>query len=143
MAEHYGRTHEIGGVLRMTVKPMLATFAGMVPVGFWDGGLPGRRPESSCRNTWVRAGHSMGVIAAAAEQSFSDNNVFNVVRRQDLYVIGILIGMLSYFECLTFLFKDAATVSNFPQAMLIGRGVQLIACYILLIPLVLRTKAAA
>ena len=53
---------------------------------------------------------------------FPIHNVFNVVRRQDLDVIGTLIGMLGYFIALTFLFKDGAAVSNFPQAMLIGRG---------------------
>ena len=73
MAEQYGRTHEIGGVLRMAVKPMLVTFAGMVPLvvaGWWLA-----RPLTQFllpKYAGRGAGHAMGPLAAAAEQPVSD-----------------------------------------------------------------------
>jgi hypothetical protein len=73
---------------------------------------------------------------------FPIHNIFNVTRRQDLDVAGTLIGMLGYFHALTYLFRDSASVAVFPQAMLVGRGTHLVACYLLLIPLVLSTKTA-
>ncbi|MGO9114897.1 MAG: hypothetical protein ACLP9L_37270 [Thermoguttaceae bacterium] len=144
MAEHYGRTHKVNAILWMAVKPMLATFAGLAPLvllGWWLA-----RPL-----TWALLPDFLGAVPAMQwallppllTSFFPIINVFNVVRRQDLYVIGILAGMLGYFVTLRYLFEDGATVSRFPQAMLIGRGVQLIACYILLIPLVLQREKTA
>ena len=47
MAEQYGRTERLDGLLRMTVKPMLLTAAGMVPIiaaGWWLVGTGGADP---------------------------------------------------------------------------------------------------
>ena len=120
-------------------KPMLLTFAGMVPLvclGWW---LAGPLTQVLLPK-YVGAVPAMqwALLPPLLSSLFPIHNVFNVVRRQDLDVIATLIGMLGYFYGLTFLFKDGATVSDFPQAMLIGRGIHLTACYLLLIPLVLR-----
>ncbi len=141
MAEQYGRTHNVGKILRMAVKPMLATFCGMVPLVFLGWWLA--RPLTQfCVPKYVGAVSAMqwALLPPLLLSLFPIYNVFNVVRRQELYVIGILAGMLGYFVALTFLFRYGAEVSRFPQAMLIGRCIQLIACYILLIPLVLRNE---
>ncbi len=143
MAERYGRTHEIGGVLRMAVKPMLVTFAGMTPLvvlGWWLA-----RPVTQVLlPKYVGAVPAMqwALLPPLLSSLFPIHNVFNVVRRQDLDVIAVLIGMLGYFYALAFLFKESATVSHFPQAMLIGRTIHLISCYLLLVPLVLQSKRA-
>ena len=146
MAECFGRTHEIGGVLRMALKPMLLTFAGMVPIVLVGWQLAGPATQILLPK-YVGAVPAMrwALLPPLLNAFMPIVNVFNVVRRQDLYTIGILAGMLGYFECLKFLFREfhAPTVSTFPQAMLIGRGIELIVCYILLIPLVFRAKPAA
>ena len=139
MAERYGRTHEIGGVLRMAVKPMLLTFAGMVPLVFLGWWLA--RPVTQfLLPQYLEAVPAMqwALLPPLLSSLLPIHNVFNVVRRQDLDAIATLIGMLGYFHALTFLFKGGAAVSIFPQAMLIGRGVLLVVCYLMLVPLSLR-----
>jgi O-antigen/teichoic acid export membrane protein len=144
MAEQFGRTHQLSTVLRMAVKPMLVTTAGMVPLvllGWWLA-----RPVTQILlPKYVGAVPAMqwALLPPLVTSLFLVNNVFNVVRRQDLYVIGILAGMLGYFVSLICLFDNGATVSRFPQAMLIGRGVQLIACYGLMIPMIISTARTA
>jgi O-antigen/teichoic acid export membrane protein len=141
MAEEYGRTHEIGGVLRMTLKPMLLTLAGMVPVVFLGWWLA--RPVTEFfipRYAGAVPAMQWALLPPVLSSLFPIHNVFNVVRRQDLDVIGTLIGMLGYFHALTYLFANDASVSTFPQAMLIGRGIHLTACYLLLIPLAFHRK---
>ncbi len=136
MAEQYGRTHELGGVLRMALKPMLATFVGMLPLvllGWWLA-----RPLTQLllpKYVGSVPAVQWALLPPLLSSLFPIHNVFNVVRRQDLDVIGTLIGMLAYFHALTLLFQDGAAVIQFPRAMLVGRGVHLIACYALLIPL--------
>jgi O-antigen/teichoic acid export membrane protein len=143
MAEQYGRTHRASTILRMAVKPMLATFAGMVPlvvVGWWLA-----RPMTQLLlPKYVGAVPAMqwAMLPPLVVSFFPIINVFNVVRRQDLYAIGILAGMLAYFVSLAWLFRYGAEVSRFPQAMLIGRGTQLVACYLLLVPLILSRRRA-
>ncbi len=144
MAEQYGRTHKIGGVLRMTVKPMLLTFAGMVPIVLVGWQLAGPATQILLPK-YVGAVPAMrwALLPPLLNSFLPIVNVFNVVRRQDLYAIGILAGMLGYFVALVFLFKDSSSVSNFPQAMLFGRGIEVIVCYIFLIPLMFRAESAA
>jgi hypothetical protein len=63
-------------------------------------------------------------------------NVYNVVRRQDLYAVAIVLGMATYVGALMWLTRDGVSLVAFPQAMLIGRAVFTVAGYVLLIPLV-------
>ena len=69
--------------------------------------------------------------------SFSPiNNAYNVVKRQDLYVVAILAGMGAYVASLLWLVHGQADLTAFPKAMLAGRVVFMVLCYALLAKLV-------
>jgi hypothetical protein len=57
-------------------------------------------------------------------------NVFNVIRRQDLYVVAILLGMAVSGGSLMWLTRNEVTLVAFPQAMMIGRSVFVLLCYL-------------
>ena len=61
-------------------------------------------------------------------------SVFNVVRRQDMYLAALGCGIAAYVVALLVLGPDA-DLTAFPQAMLVGRTVFLIVGYLLVLRL--------
>ena len=61
------------------------------------------------------------------------SNIYNVVRRQDLYIVAILLGIEAYVGSLLWLVRGGAVLTTFPQAMLIGRGVFVLLCYVMMV----------
>ena len=61
-------------------------------------------------------------------------SVFNVVRRQDMYLAALGCGIAAYVVALLVLEPDA-DLTAFPQAMLVGRTVFLIVSYLLVVRL--------
>jgi O-antigen/teichoic acid export membrane protein len=134
IAEQYGRTGQLDDLIRMSIKPTLFAALGMIPliivgcllidpvVRFL---LPSAYFEAIPAIRWS--------FAAALTQCFLPvGNIYNVVRRQDLYGAAILIGMAAYVGSLLWLVRGGASLVDFPQAMLIGRIVFIIACYLLM-----------
>ena len=136
MAEQYGRTHQIAGLLGMAVKPMLVTFAGMLPLVIvgWFLADPLVR---------VIAPKYIGAVPAAQcallpplVLSFAPiYNAYSVVNRMVLYAVAVVLGMAAYFVCLFWLTRGGASLAAFPQAMLAGRIVYVIVGYAFLVPL--------
>jgi O-antigen/teichoic acid export membrane protein len=130
MSEQYGRTENIHDVLRIARKPTLFAIVGMVPMivaGWW-------LAEPVVR--WAVPDYTAAVPAARwcllvplLNCLAPPINVFNVVRRQDLYVTAIVLGMATYLGSLMWLIRDGVSLIAFPQAMLIGRSVFVLACY--------------
>ena len=141
MAEQYGRTHKVHELIGMTRKPILLTAAGMVP---------------TIAVAWLLAGPAMRLLVPAYAAAVPAiqwsllipfvtafqpiNNVFNVVRRQDLYVAAMLLGTGAYGVSLIWLMHGLPPAASsermlvvFPQAMLIGRSVFVLACYPLVV----------
>ena len=58
------------------------------------------------------------------------NNVFNVVKRQDLFAIAVIIGMAAYYVCLRLLLRDGTDLVAFPKAMLAGKAVYILVSYV-------------
>ena len=136
MTQHYGKTGRLGEVMRMAIRPMLATLAGMVPLavaGWW---LAGPLTRLLLPN-YVAAVPAMqwSLLPPVLSSLVPIHNIYNVARRQDLDAVASVIGMVSYFGALWWLVRGGATLIAFPQAILIGRGIQLTACYLLLFPL--------
>lgn len=131
MAEQFGRTGNIHDLLHITWKPIIILATGMIPL---------------IALIWLLVGPVMRIVLPAYIDavpaikwgilipfisSFSPiNHVFNVVRRQLLFAIAILLGMGSYICSLMWLIRDNATLIAFSQAMLIGRVVFMIVCYL-------------
>ena len=144
MTQHYGRTGRLGEVLRMAIKPMAVTLAGMTALaalGWWLAGpairllLPNYVGGVSAMQ-WA-------LLPPVLSSLFPIHNIYNVVRRQDLDAVALIIGMASYFGALWWLVRGGATLICFPQAILIGRAMHLTACYILLVPLVARARRSS
>jgi O-antigen/teichoic acid export membrane protein len=137
MAEQYGRTERMDGLLRMTVKPVLLTVAGMVPLiaaGWWLVGPAVRILVPK----YVDAVPAMqwGLLVPLVGSFSPINNAYNVIKRQDLYVMAIFAGMGTYLVSLLWLVRNQADLTDFPKAMLLGRVVFMVLCYALLAKLV-------
>ncbi len=142
MAEQYGRTGKLEDVFRMTVKPMLLSALGMVPlifVGWWL-----MRPVVSLLLPKYVAGvpaMQWWLLPPLLTSFFPINCLFVVVRRQDLYFVAMVLGAAAYEAVVFWLIRDHVRLVAFPQAMLVGRTVFITACCVLIFHLRRRESA--
>jgi len=61
------------------------------------------------------------LVSALVVSLMPINNVFNVVKRQDLYGVAMVIGMVTYVGGVFLLGGSAGRLAAFPQAMVLGR----------------------
>lgn len=130
MAEQYGRRENAADLIRIALRPMLFTVAAVVPVvaAAWLLAGPAVRLVIPAYVGAVPA--IQWTLPTAIISSFGPaTNVFNVVRRQRLYLVAILIGILAYGVSLLWLVRDSVVLAAFPQAMLIGQGVFMAVSY--------------
>jgi O-antigen/teichoic acid export membrane protein len=136
MSEQYGRTHDLAAIMSMTVRPTIMLVAGIVPVVAlaWFLAAP---LATLLLPKYVEAVPAMqwSVLGSVVLSFCPVFNVYNVVRRQDLYGIVQVLSIGGYFASLMWLIRGGAELSAFPQAMLVGRVVYTIAGYLFLIPL--------
>jgi O-antigen/teichoic acid export membrane protein len=130
MAEQFGRSNSLDELLRIAWKPMMFTAAGLVPVialAWWLVGPV----VNFVMPAYAAAVPAMqwGLLLAFVTSFAPVCNVFNIVRRQDLYVVAILLGMAASGASLMWLIRNGVSLVAFPQAMLIGRAVFLLVCY--------------
>jgi O-antigen/teichoic acid export membrane protein len=132
MAEQYGRTGALRDLVPIVVRPILLLMLGMVPIVVlgWviippivSLVLP-RYVDSIPAAQW-------GLVPACVMCLAPVNNAFNVIKRQDLYVIAIVLGMLSYYGSLLWFTHRGCYLAAFPQAMTVGRLMFLLLCYVL------------
>jgi len=135
MAQEYGAGRDTRHLLRIAVKPMLATFAGLAVVAAvgWFAAEPAVRfvmPQ------YVDAVPAMrwALLLPLASCFLPLEAVFNVVRRQDMYLVALGCGIAAYAVALV-VRQPNADLTAFPQAMLVGRVVFLIASYLLIVRL--------
>ncbi|MGD0283915.1 MAG: oligosaccharide flippase family protein [Dissulfurispiraceae bacterium] len=137
MAEQFGRTENVRDLIRITRKPIMITVAGMIPIIAFS---------------WLIVEPVMRIVlpkyvAAVPAMKWSllipfvssfqpINNLFNVLRRQDLYIVAIVLGMGAYVGSLMWLVRNGAELTAFPQAMFIGRMVYIFLSYVLIVFLV-------
>ena len=119
----------------MTAKPMALTALGMIPViavSWW------LVEPAMCRvlPKYIEAVPAMrwGLLAPFISSFAPVTLVFNVVRRQDLYVVAILLGVAMYWGCLLWLLRGGVTLMAFPQAMLMGQAVYMLSSYARAVP---------
>jgi len=136
MAEHYGRTHDLWAIIVMNIRPTLLLVASMLPVvvlGWW---LARPLTKLLLPPNWVDAvpAAQWSLLPALALSFCCVFNVYNVVKRQDLYGIVILLSFAGYFGTLMWLIRNGPSLVAFPQAMLVGRIVYAVAGFGFLIP---------
>ncbi len=131
MAEQYGRGCSKRALVRITWKPMVATAAGLalVVVAGWFAIGPLVRLIIPKYADAVPA--MQWALLLPFINSFQPlNSIFNVVRRQDLYIASIALGIAAYGGGLIALLHNEVQLTAFPQAMLIGRVVFMATCYL-------------
>jgi len=131
MAEQYGRNESLDDVLRMAWRPMIMTAGCLIPLiaaAWWLVGpvMQWVVPSYADAAPAVQWALLLPLVASFGAVL----NVFNVVRRQDLYVVGILLGMAAYGGSLMWLVRDGVALASFPQAMLIGSVVFTMVSYL-------------
>jgi O-antigen/teichoic acid export membrane protein len=131
MAQEYGAGRDTRHLVQISIKPMLATSAGLAVVAAagWFAVEPAVRfliPQ------YVGAVPAMQwALLLPVVSSFQPVvSVFNVVGRQDMYLAAVGCGIAAYVAALLLLRPDA-NLTAFPQAMLVGRTVFMIAGYLL------------
>jgi O-antigen/teichoic acid export membrane protein len=144
MAQEFGRTGQIRGLLRPTLKPMILAASGVAPLIVLGWFLAEPLTQRITPN-YVAAVPAMrwSLLPPLISCFLPVNNVFIVVRRQALYAVAIVCGMSAYLGGLLWLSRDGASLVLFPQAMLIGRIVFALASYLLLYVAVRRFGPAA
>ncbi len=135
MSEQYGRTHHLGDVMSMAIRPTIMAVAGMLPVvalAWWLA-----RPLTAILlPAYIDAVPAMqwSLLGSIVLSCCSVFNVYNVVRRQDLYAIVQVLSVSSYFASLMWLIRGGVHLVAFPQAILVGRVVFIVAGYAFLLP---------
>jgi len=134
MAEYYGRTGQFQELIRMSIKPTIVSVVGIIPlvVVGWLAVEPAVRlivPNFVNAIPAIRWSLLVPVV-----QCFCPiNNIYNVMRRQDLYIVAIVLGIGVYVASLMWLVRGGAELTAFPQAMLVGRAAYAVTSYALLI----------
>ncbi len=131
MAEEYGRSNSVAALSRMVRRPMVITAVGLIPVvalAWWMVGPAVRLAVPAYAAAIPAMQWSLLIALVTSFQPLS--SVFNVVRRQDLYVAALGIGIAAYGLVLWSLTRGGAVLTAFPQAMLVGRLVYMVAVWV-------------
>jgi O-antigen/teichoic acid export membrane protein len=142
MAEQFGRTESLREAVRLTVKPVLATAAGMVPV-IAVAILMVDRAVSLLLPNYVEAVPAMqwSLVVPFLTTFAAPLNAFTLAKRQGMFVIATVVGMLAYLAALWVLTQGEVSLVAFPQAMIVGRLVYTAMGYLLLFYLAYRRRA--
>jgi O-antigen/teichoic acid export membrane protein len=130
MAEQYGRTADLRVIVKSALRPMLAALLVMsvlTAIGWFlvppvVGILLPKYVDGVPAVQW-------SILMAPVMCLQPINNVFNVVKRQDLFALAIAVGMATYYASLRWLLRGGPELVIFPQAMLAGKVVFLLTCY--------------
>lgn len=131
MAERHGRGDSVHELVRIARKPILMTVGGLIPVvtvAWWLVG-PAVQLVVPAYAAAVPA-MKWGLLLPLVGSLGAVNVIFNVLRRQDLYVVAIVLGIAANGGSLMWLIREKVTLPAFPQAMLIGRAVYMLLCYV-------------
>ncbi|MCX5871338.1 MAG: oligosaccharide flippase family protein [Deltaproteobacteria bacterium] len=134
MSEEYGRTRSVRRLVALSVKPVVATILCMVPIVSICWLLLPLAVNLLMPNYAEGIEASRWAVVVAATMAIAPvNNVFNVVKRQDLYLAAVIGGMVVYYGVLLLLNRGGVALVHFPQAMLAGRVFFLVTSYLAVI----------
>ena len=136
MAQEYGAGRSRRHLVRIAIGPMAATCATLSVVAAvgWVAAEPLVRfviPQ------YVDAVPALQwALLLPLVNSFQPLvSVFNVVRRQDMYLAALALGIAAYAGSLLLLTRGTVQLTAFPQAMLVGRVVFMVVSYFLILHL--------
>lgn len=124
MAEQYGRTHNLKDCIKIVKRPIFFLMLVVIPmviVGwflvapFFNYFLP-RYAGAIQAVRW-------SLVTASVLCLDPFNNSYNVIKRQDLSLVCILLGMFGYYGSLMYLIRKGVYLAAFPQAMVAGQTI--------------------
>jgi O-antigen/teichoic acid export membrane protein len=129
MAEAFGRGRSMRDLNKIAHKPIIYSALGMIPIVVVSWLLMGVAVRLVVPH-FVAAVPALrwALLLPIATCFQSGNSIFNVARRQDLYVTAVILGIAAYAITLWLLIRDSVYLAAFPQAMLVGRIVFVLAC---------------
>jgi O-antigen/teichoic acid export membrane protein len=136
MAEEYGRSGSLKNIIKIVLKPIMVTVVVIAPVvivGWMT--LPSLVEWLLPKYTDGTSAARWSMLSAAVMAVSPINNVFNVIKRQDLYLVAIVFGMAVYFIFLMLLNKSGVKLINFSQATLAGYTTYLLLSYAIIVKL--------
>jgi O-antigen/teichoic acid export membrane protein len=130
MAEEYGRTGRLVDLCRIVQRPIFWLTLGMAPIVLlaWfilpplANFLLPKYVDGLAAAQWALISSGLMSLAPIC-------NAFNVIKRQDLYVVAIVLGLAAYFVSLMWLIRHQVALVAFAQAMVLGKVVFLGMCY--------------
>ncbi len=144
MAENYGRNPNLRELILMARKPTLLTVAVLVPaiaVAWFVVGPVARFVVPAYAAAVPAMQWALLLPLVGSLQTV--NSLFNVARRQDLYLAAIVIGIAVYVGGLLLLTRNGIYLAAFPQAMLVGRVAYTVASYAFIFWLHQRERGAS
>jgi O-antigen/teichoic acid export membrane protein len=132
MAQEYGEGQGIRRLVRIAIWPMLATCAGMAVVAVF-GWFLAEPVVTFVVPQYVDAVPAIqwALLLPVVSCFLPLEAVFNVIRRQDMYLIALAFGISTYVVALLWL-QPEGDLTAFPKAMLVGRVVFLVMTYLLI-----------
>jgi O-antigen/teichoic acid export membrane protein len=141
MSEQYGRGHTLREVASGIAKPIGFTALAVIPVvviGWW---LVGPVARFLVPNYADAVPAIQWALLVSFVRCFEPANaLFAVARRQGMRLVGVTVGIAAYGGSLVWLIHDGVHLSAFPQAMLIGRAVSLLASFVFIHRLLARER---
>jgi O-antigen/teichoic acid export membrane protein len=122
LAQEYGRSGSVRELVRQVRRPIILSFSGIMPiiVASWFFLPPIVRVLLPKYAEAIPAAQ-WSLLIPAAMCLTPGYNIFNVVKRQDLFALAIVAGTVTSFCVLMWLLRDGLVLTAFPQAMLVGR----------------------
>jgi O-antigen/teichoic acid export membrane protein len=133
MAEQYGRNRRVNDLCQLVQRPILWMALAMVPLVIvaWLA-VPALIDFFLPKYAGGIAAAQWSLVAAGLMSLAPICNTFNVVKRQDLYVVAIALGIAAYFGALLWFTRQEVSLAAFPQAMVVGKIVFLGLSYLAL-----------
>ena len=136
MAQDYGAGRDIRHLVRISIKPMLATFSGLAVVAA-VGWFLAQPVVQFVVPQYVAAVPAIqwALLLPLVSCFLPLESIFNVVRRQDMYLAALGCGIAMYVLALLMLQPDDSDLTAFPKAMFVGRMVFMVVSYLLIVRL--------
>ena len=134
MAQDYGSGRDIRHLVRISIKPMLATFSGLAAVAA-VGWFLAQPVVQVVVPQYVAAVPAIqwALLLPLVSCFLPLDSIFNVVRRQDMYLVALGCGIATYVLALLMLQPDDSDLTVFPKAMFVGRVVFTVVSYLLIV----------
>lgn len=131
LSEMIGKGNDLKQLFKFILKPAIFVTLAMVPVvliGWWA--LPFFAEKLLPKYVEGVEAAQWALLQVLVLSTASVNNIFSVIKRQDLYLTAAGFGFLAFYLFIYFMKDKGLSLVNFSQAMLLGKSVFMSLSYI-------------